>query len=96
MMATRAIVIGPRDDVAVVVEDVKEGAAIEAQSAAGRQVLTARQDIAAGHKVALRDISAGHPILKYGEKIGLALTDIRRGDHVHIHNLASDRVKAGR
>jgi len=89
----RAIVIEPRDDVAVLVEDVKPGDLIEACSATGTQLLTARQDILAGHKVALREIRPGEPILKYGEKIGLALCEILPGDHVHIHNLAGERVQ---
>ncbi len=92
-MPIRAIVIDPRDDVAIVVEAVRAGETIEAQSAPGARLLVARADIPAGHKVALRDIMAGQPVLKYGEKIGLALRDIVPGDHVHIHNLAGDRVK---
>jgi hypothetical protein len=90
----RALVIHPEDDVAVVVEAVPEGATLEAQSSAGVRSLTARQPIPTGHKVALRDLPCGSPIHKYGEKIGLAIQDIRAGDHVHLHNLASDRVKA--
>ena len=93
-MSTRAIAIDPRDVVAVVVGDVSAGQTLEVQSSAGTEKVIARQDIPAGHKVALRDITAGQPVTKYGEKIGRATEDIRIGDHVHLHNLASDRVKA--
>jgi len=90
----RAIVIDPEDDVAVVVEEVPEGATVEAQSSTGVVTLVAGQTIPTGHKIALRDLPTGAPVHKYGEQIGLARQDISAGDHVHLHNLASDRVKA--
>lgn len=51
----------------------------------------ANQPIPLGHKVALRDIAAGRPVMKYGSSIGVAAADIRAGDHVHVHNLRSTR-----
>jgi altronate hydrolase len=45
------------------------------------------EDIELGHKVALKDIKAGEPIIKYDNLIGLATSDISRGDHVHTHNI---------
>ncbi len=44
-----------------------------------------------GHKIALRDIKKGEPIMKYGEKLGIASVDITRGEHVHVQNLDSAR-----
>jgi altronate hydrolase len=41
-----------------------------------------------GHKVAVRDIAAGAPVRRYGQIIGFASQPIRRGQHVHVHNLA--------
>ncbi len=93
-MSSRAIAIDPSDDVAVVVGDVSADQAIEVQSTAGTEKVIARQSIPAGHKIALREIAAGQPVTKYGEKIGHATEDIHIGDHVHLHNLASDRMKA--
>ena len=40
-----------------------------------------------GHKTALRDISAGEDIIKYGYPIGRAVVDIKKGEHVHTHNI---------
>jgi altronate hydrolase len=40
-----------------------------------------------GHKVALRDIKKGEPVIKYGFPIGEATEDIPMGGHVHSHNL---------
>ncbi|NBP39258.1 MAG: D-galactarate dehydratase [Betaproteobacteria bacterium] len=39
-----------------------------------------------GHKVALRPIRAGQPVVKYGVTIGKATQDIETGAHVHVHN----------
>ena len=94
MATIRAILIHPADDVAVVTEEAPEGATVSVQSPDGAANLVARQIIPTGHKIAVHDTCCGKPVRKYGEKIGLAIQDIRAGDHVHLHNLASDRVKA--
>jgi altronate dehydratase len=44
-----------------------------------------------GHKLALCEIQAGEPVVKYGSAIGVASATIPRGGHVHTHNLASAR-----
>lgn len=41
-----------------------------------------------GHKVAIRPVAEGSPVIKYGHVIGYATRDIAAGDHVHTHNLA--------
>ncbi len=43
-----------------------------------------------GHKFALRDIAAGEAVIKYGMTIGHALCTIRKGEHVHTHNLKTN------
>ena len=50
-------------------------------------VIVARQAIPYGHKVALRPIRAGEPVIKYGERMGIATADIEPGEHVHVHNV---------
>ncbi len=40
-----------------------------------------------GHKYAVRDIEKGEKIIKYGYPIGVASENIKKGDHVHSHNL---------
>ncbi len=52
-------------------------------------VLTLQQDIPAGHKIALVDIAKGQDVVKYGFSIGQATQDIKRGEHIHSHNLAT-------
>ncbi|SHF72204.1 altronate hydrolase [Microbulbifer donghaiensis] len=43
--------------------------------------------VPAMHKVAVRDIACGSPVLKYGQIIGFASRDIAAGEHVHEHNM---------
>ncbi len=48
-------------------------------------------DVPYGHKIAVKDIAKGEPIMKYGESIGAASHDIKKGDYVHVHNLDAMR-----
>ena len=43
-----------------------------------------------GHKYALTDIKTGENIIKYGNPIGHATTDIKKGEHVHTHNIKTN------
>lgn len=43
-----------------------------------------------GHKYARVDIKAGENIIKYGQSIGHALCDIKKGEHVHTHNIKTN------
>ncbi|MBQ2664465.1 MAG: altronate dehydratase [Clostridia bacterium] len=43
-----------------------------------------------GHKIALTDIKEGQDIIKYGYSIGHAVCDIKKGEHVHTHNIKTN------
>ena len=43
-----------------------------------------------GHKYALCDIKSGENIIKYGNPIGHATADIKKGEHVHTHNMKTN------
>lgn len=43
-----------------------------------------------GHKYALKDIAKGENIIKYGYPIGHATDDIKKGEHVHTHNVKTN------
>ena len=43
-----------------------------------------------GHKYARRDIKNGENIIKYGQPIGHATCDIKKGEHVHTHNVKTN------
>lgn len=81
----RLIRITENDNVAVVVNAVRAGAMLEAD---GIRVKTL-QHIPAGHKIALTDIKAGEPIIKYGYPIGTAKKNIEAGEWVHVHNIST-------
>ncbi len=51
--------------------------------------LTASGDIPAGHKFALKDIKQGETVIKYGQIIGRATVNIKKGEWVHTHNVKS-------
>lgn len=44
-------------------------------------------DLSSGHKHALCPIKKGESVIKYGEVIGIATSDIDKGEWVHSHNL---------
>ncbi|MCR5349958.1 MAG: altronate dehydratase family protein [Acholeplasmatales bacterium] len=76
------IIIHELDNVAVVLREHKEGEVV-----AGVKLL---QPIPRAHKVALKEIKAGENIIKYGCPIGHATKDIKVGEHVHTHNVATN------
>ncbi len=82
-----AIMISDKDNIAVCLEDIEEGADVEVRLGEEVRSVTALQEIPFGFKIALADIAKGDHILKYGESIGLASSPIKRGDMVHVHNL---------
>ena len=43
-----------------------------------------------GHKYALQDIPCGGTVIKYGNPIGHATSDIAKGEHVHSHNMKTN------
>ena len=47
-------------------------------------------DLTNGHKYAIRDIPCGENIIKYGNPIGHAIADIKKGEHIHTHNMKTN------
>jgi (2R)-sulfolactate sulfo-lyase subunit alpha len=93
MMRHKLLVHHAEDIVGVAVHDIAPGAGVPGRvQSTGREFqLDVVDEVPLGHKVALRDIAAGDPVIKYGVPIGLATTDIRAGQHVHVHNLKGQR-----
>ncbi len=48
-------------------------------------------NIPLGHKIALKDFKQGDTILKYGHDIGKVVASIKKGDHVHVHNVKTKK-----
>lgn len=53
--------------------------------------ITVSAPIPIGHKLALRDVAEGDTVIKYGHDIGIAVTPIPRGAHLHVHNVKTKR-----
>lgn len=87
-----AIVLHPDDEVAVALHDLATGDNVRVRRAGVIEHLAAAADIPLGHKIALRAVSRGSVVRKYGNAIGVAKVDIAPGEHVHVHNLASQRA----
>ena len=90
-MAKVAIVLNPKDNVAVALQDIKAGSEVELKIGPQNALVTIGEPINFGHKFSLKHIEPGEPIVKYGEVIGEATAAIEPGYHVHLHNLASRR-----
>src|SRR6185437_15093357 len=86
--ANAVILLNPRDAVAIARLPLIPGQVFDAAS----QSFTANQSVPAGHKVAIRSIAPGEPVLRYGEVIGFATAPISPGDHIHTHNLAFSEI----
>lgn len=84
----RGIVIDSRDNVGIVLEKVEAGEKVEI----GGKVITALESIDLPHKIALQDMKIGDTVIKYGAVIGYATENIKTGQHVHVHNLDSERL----
>ena len=77
------IKINPSDNVAVALQPIVKGTVIELNNS----TLTLTEDIMQGHKFALKNLKPGDSIIKYGNPIGYATTEISAGSWIHTHNL---------
>ena len=85
----RGIHMHSRDNVCVLLENANIGETILVPDIAP---VTALENILAPHKVAIEDIDVGAEVYKYGECIGYATALIQKGQHVHIHNVVSEKL----
>lgn len=92
-----ALKLRDTDNVAVVKRPIPALATLELNS---EPSLTTDREIPPGHKIAISPILTGQPIIKYGQLIGWAKSDISPGQHVHTHNVGmksdSDERTKGR
>ena len=76
------IIINEQDNVLVALEDLIKGDIV-----ANIMLL---EDVKKGHKVAIKKISNGENVIKYGYPIGHATSDIEVGSWVHVHNVKTN------
>lgn len=92
MSLNLALKVSDRDNVATIFAEVKAGTQVEVLDKKGNsESITVADYIPYGHKIALSDIHTGDQVYKYGEEIGTTTKGIKKGDHVHVHNLDSMR-----
>jgi altronate dehydratase len=91
----KVIIIHEKDNVATALEPLAAGSSLVVAVEGNAERVRILADIPVGHKVALRPISAGENVVKYGEPIGQASAGIAAGEHVHVHNVMSHGTKAG-
>jgi altronate dehydratase small subunit len=91
--ALRALIIHPDDNVANLIGPGHRGQTVRCtvEGRSDAELVELVDDLPSNHKLARRDIAADEPILKYGLSIGKASRPIRRGEHVHAHNIESNR-----
>jgi altronate dehydratase small subunit len=86
-MNINAVLLNEKDNVAVLLEDVCENDTVRTESGGE---LAAVSDIGFSHKILLEDLRRGEDIIKYGEVIGRANADLKKGEWIHIHNMIDD------
>ncbi|WP_164919032.1 MULTISPECIES: UxaA family hydrolase [Acutalibacteraceae] len=86
-----AVLIDPKDNVAVVLDSVKEGQEVFCRNGAIQLSIKAKSDVPRYHKISVCKIGKGDAIVKYGEHIGVAAEEIEAGVHVHLQNVQSRR-----
>src|SRR5690242_15543552 len=92
MKSARAVQLAPNDNVAAAIASIESAVSVAVTlNSSGETILnlSSRQSIPFGHKIAIKDFAKGTPVVRYGYPIGIATADIKRGDHVHSHNMRS-------
>ena len=94
MSQTDLIIHDEKDNVAVVViETTKKGQDCNAWIMENDKTVKINSiaEIPLGHKIALSDLKEGDTILKYGHDIGKVVKPIKKGEHVHVHNVKTKK-----
>ena len=84
----KVLILNEKDNIAVCLVELAIGEVIRQDGLN----LTIQSRIPRGHKVATAAIAKNEGIIKYGERMGHATTDIKVGEHVHTHNVLGDRL----
>ncbi len=77
----------------VVVEGLKANQEITGWIMKEDETMTIKilSDIPIGHKVALKDFAEGDTVIKYNTDIGKVVAPIKKGEHLHVHNVKTKR-----
>ena len=81
--AIRSVRIYDTDNIGLALVDLKKGEIFKF----GDLEVELMENIPYMHKFSLCRIVQNEPIIKRGEKIGIAVSNIEAGYHVHVHNM---------
>ena len=87
----RIVVLNGADNVATSLAPLEVQSRIEVELDGEHRAITVLDSIPFGHKLAIRHLTPGDEVLKYGEVIGRASEAIEPGRWVHVHNVESVR-----
>jgi (2R)-sulfolactate sulfo-lyase subunit alpha len=81
------------DNVGVATRDIQSGQTVSGLFMDSEKTtrVKALKDIPLGHKIALKNLKSGEGAVEYGHDIGKIVADVKKGEHVHIHNLKTRR-----
>ena len=94
MSNTDIIIHDNKDNVGVIViEKVNKGQNCECwvMENDSSKKIESISEIPLGHKIAMIDIKEGDTIIKYGHDIGKVVKSIKKGEHVHVHNVKTKK-----
>jgi hypothetical protein len=89
-MSPRCFQVHPADNVATLLDELPRAPLNVRVLGPVPGEVVAMQPIPQSHKVALRDIDQGQPVIKFGVVIGHASRNVRAGEWLHLHNCASN------
>lgn len=77
----------------IVVEDTSAGQVLSGWIMDTDQTISvqALDGIPLGHKIALRDHERGDSVIKYGFPVGRTVAEIKKGEHLHVHNTKTEK-----
>ena len=82
----RLILLSPQDNCLIAAARLEAGMGVEIEGE--RVTLATTVDL--GHKIARRALAKDDKVLRYGAVIGHVTEAVKRGAHLHTHNLESD------
>ena len=81
------IFIDQKDSVVTISAEAHPGDTVSYLNGGERVEVKVLDNIPIYHKMAIKDVPAGGKVMKYGQLIGIAGSDIKAGQHVHVHNI---------
>ena len=85
-METKYLKINPADNVVVAITDLKAGEIISDEGAD----VVLKEDVPAGHKVTLKNLTEGENVIKYGYPIGHVRQDVEAGKWINENQLQTN------